>query len=59
MVMAGEMFRDDLFTSKEVLLTLSIFIATTLFIITFNILTGRVAIILYFYSQLTIMEERE
>jgi len=57
--MAGEMFRDDLFTSKEVLLTLSIFIATTLFIITFNILTGRVAIILYFYSQLTIMEERE
>jgi len=59
MVMAGEMFRDDLFTSKEVLLTLSIFIATTLFIITFNILTGRVAIILYFYSQLTIMEKRE
>ncbi|MCD6210810.1 MAG: hypothetical protein OCU20_04255 [Methanophagales archaeon] len=57
--MAGEMFRDDLFTSKEVLLTLSIFIATTLFIITFNILTGRVAIILYFYSQLTIMEKRE
>jgi len=57
--MAGKMFRDDLFTSKEVLLTLSIFIATTLFIITFNILTGRVAIILYFYSQLTIMEKRE
>jgi len=57
--MAGEMFRDDLFTSKEVLLTLSIFIATTPFIITFNILTGRVAIILYFYSQLTIMEKRE
>jgi len=57
--MAGEMFRDDLFTSKEVLLTLSIFIATMLFIITFNILTGRVAIILYFYSQLTIMEKRE
>jgi len=56
--MAGEMFRDDLFTSKEVLLTLS-FIATTPFIITFNILTGRVAIILYFYSQLTIMEKRE